>query len=285
MIKIKFFCSFCDSENCKSIYERLCEVVKFKIYGADKEVYFTVDDDYTHVIIINTAMPIIPSHIPKKNIIGLAYEPLIYLNLTQNFVNYAVKNIYKYYIGDKLDLPEPFVENYGYMWHVTPLQHIPEKNKRMSIMVSQKIHTFGHKYRHVLVQNILKHELPIDIYGRGCINYSKFHSPYIKGNFENLEPYENYDFHIAIENVQSNHYFSEKIVNPMLCSTTPIYWGCKNIKEYFGDDVICLTGDVQKDLELIVDVLRNPEKYKKNIDVDFVKKKTSLLENIETVFQ
>ena len=48
---------------------------------------------------------------------------------------------------------------------------------------------------------ILKHELPIDIYGRGCINYIKFHSPYIKGNFENLEPYENYDFHIAIENV------------------------------------------------------------------------------------
>ena len=71
----------------------------------------------------------------------------------------------------------------------------------------------------------------------------------------------------------------------MLCSTTPVYWGCKNIKEYFGDDIICLTGDAQKDLELIVDVLRNPEKYKKNIDVDFVKKKTSLLENIETVFQ
>jgi hypothetical protein len=285
MKKIKFFCSFCDSENCKSVFERLCEVVKSQIYGADKEVYFTIDEDYTHVIIINTAMPAIPSHIPKENVIGLAYEPLIYLNLTQNFVNYAEKNISRYYIGDKMNLPNTFVEHYGYMWHVTPLQHIPEKNKKMSIMVSQKMHTFGHKYRHVLVQNILKHELPIDIYGRGCFKYSMFHSPYIRGNFENLEPYENYDFHIAIENVQSNHYFSEKIVNPMLCSTTPIYWGCKNIKEYFDDDVICLTGDVQKDLELIVDVLRNPEKYKKNIDVDFVKKKTSLLENIETVFQ
>ena len=201
--------------SCVSAYGvSFSEVVKSQIYGADKKVYFTIDEDYTHVIIINTAMPAIPSHIPKENVIGLAYEPLIYLNLTQNFVNYAEKNISRYYIGDKLDLPNTFVEHYGYMWHVTPLQHIPEKNKKMSIMVSQKMHTFGHKYRHVLVQNILKHELPIDIYGRGCFKYSMFHSPYIRGNFENLEPYENYDFHIAIENVQSNHYFSEKIVNP-----------------------------------------------------------------------
>lgn len=37
---------------------------------------FTIvnDETYTHVIILNTAMPNI-HHIPKKNVIGLAFEP------------------------------------------------------------------------------------------------------------------------------------------------------------------------------------------------------------------
>ena len=32
----------------------------------------------------------------------------------------------------------------------------------------------------------------------------------LKGDFVNHEPYLDYNFHIAIENIQSNHYFSEK---------------------------------------------------------------------------
>ena len=57
------------------------------------------------------------------------------------------------------------------MWHVTPLQHIPVKMNKMSIMVSMKYQTYGHKYRHSLVTEILKKGLPIDIYGRGCDLY------------------------------------------------------------------------------------------------------------------
>jgi hypothetical protein len=283
MYKIKFFSSFCDSANCKEVFERLCEMKVFTDKGLCKDIQITLGEDYTHVIILNTAMPVIPAHIPKQNVIGLAFEPLIYLNLTKNFVDYAVKNIGKYFIGDKLNLPNPFIEHYSYMWHVTPLKHIPIKMNKMSIMISMKYHTFGHKYRHELTSRILSEKLPIDIYGRGCKAYN-VDSPHLKGEFDNIEPYESYDFHIAIENVESNHYFSEKITNPLLNGTTPIYWGCKNIESYFPNEVIRLIGNVEQDIRLIKDILENPEKYKRHIDLEKIKTEIYLLQNLENIF-
>ena len=63
--------------------------------------------------------------------------------------------------------------------------------------------------------------------------------------------YNDYKFHVCIENFSTPHYFSEKIINPLRCNTTPIYWGCKNIHSYFDDAVINLTGDVGKDIEML----------------------------------
>jgi len=38
-MKIKIFSSFCDSENCKNVYERLCETHLMPNYGKDNEIY------------------------------------------------------------------------------------------------------------------------------------------------------------------------------------------------------------------------------------------------------
>ena len=35
-------------------------------YGVDKDIYITNDDDYTHVIILNTAMPDSKTYIEKN---------------------------------------------------------------------------------------------------------------------------------------------------------------------------------------------------------------------------
>ena len=60
-------------------------------YGPDKKVYITNGDDYTHIIILNTAMPNIPQHISKENVIGLSFEPNVYLGLNDRFINYVQK--------------------------------------------------------------------------------------------------------------------------------------------------------------------------------------------------
>ena len=41
-----------------------------------------------------------------------------------------------------------------------------------------------------------------------------------------------YRYHLTIENGSSPFYFSEKIVDPLLCWSMPIYWGCKNIDKF-----------------------------------------------------
>ena len=68
MYKLRFFSSFGPSLECKNILERLCETHLLNEYGKDKKIFITNGDDYTHVVILNIAMPVIPSHIPKKNV-------------------------------------------------------------------------------------------------------------------------------------------------------------------------------------------------------------------------
>jgi hypothetical protein len=281
--RIRIFSSFCPSENCKDVYERICESSLVENYGEDKEIYITNGDDYSHVIILNTAMPDI-SHISKKNVIGFAFEPIQFLGLTEEFVRYAQQYIGKYYIGDKMNLPEPFIERFSHMWHNIPLKYEPKKTRVMSIMVSEKNQQPGHKYRHELINKILESDLPIDIYGKGCVYYNYLGDVRVKGRFEEREPYEEYEYHICIENFQTNHYFSEKITNALLCDATPIYWGCRNIHQYFPDSLIVLSGDLNSDVQLLKSIVENPMKYKKTIDVKTIKNKISLLRNIENLY-
>jgi len=280
--KIRFFSSFGDEKQVKEVLNRLCETADMDNYGEGKEIEVTDGDDYSHVFILNTAMPKLKDNFPKENVVGLAFEPLIFLGLTQNFINYAEKNIGKYFIGDKSILPSVFVEHFSYMWYCTPCKSIPDKTKIMSIMISEKGKTRGHKYRHILVQKILQQGLPVDIYGRGCMYYN-INDSRLKGEFTELEPYKDYKFHICIENVESNHYFSEKIMNPLLNGTTPIYLGCVNIQQYFGK-IITLSKNENKDMELINNILLEPEKYKKEIDLERVKDTVYLYRNLDTIF-
>ena len=284
--RIRIFADFCDSAHCKHAIESISLFCKnIELYGANKSVFITDGDDYSHVIIWNTGMPNIRRDIPKENVIGFAYEPIVYLGLTHKFIEYAIQNIHKYYIGDTNGLPLPFVEGNCFLTYNAPLPVLRPKTRRMSLMISQKAQQPGHIYRHELANAILRTDLPIDIYGRGCIfDIYKHGDSRIKGTFEKYELYEDYEFHICIENVQSNHYFSEKIINSLLTNTTPVYLGCKNIDNYFPENVVHLTGQVDNDLKLLTDICANPSKYKKIIDVVEIEKKVSLLHNLDCVY-
>jgi hypothetical protein len=267
MIIIKFFTSFGTSEGAIEAYTRVSELSKDPLFN--NQYRFTTGDDYTHAIILNTAMPSLT--IPKENVIGLAFEPIEFLNLTHQFVDYAIKSIGAYFIGDKRTLPPPFIEHFSYMWHITPLNKAPIKTKKMSLMISSKTYTSGHKYRHLLCKHILSSNLPIDIYGNGCKYYANIKDDRIKGNFNSLEPYHDYQFQIAIENVETPHYFSEKIMDALLCNTTPVYLGCQNIDNYFPNSVIRLTHNIEQDMKLLSGICNHPENYIKPIDVEQVK--------------
>jgi hypothetical protein len=293
-IRVKFFSDYCVSGHSKQEYEKACAVQNIEYYGKTKKIYFTVTETYTHAILLNCPTP--PNlQVPPTNVVGFAQEPhdTPFLKIYQNnFIEYAVKHIGKYFIGSVHTFPTPtFVGHHGFLFYETPKQipFSPQKRKLMSIMVSRKTYTLGHQYRHIIAGHILKNNLPIDIWGNGVENYKrKFpNNKNIMGGFKSMEEMcRNYLFTIAIENTSHDHYFTEKLINPFINNTIPLYWGCKKVEEYFPKHAIRLTGNIGKDMNIIHTVLKNPNKYisEYKIDQEMVLNKVNLVKNIERIF-
>ena len=161
-----------------------------------------------------------------------------------------------------------------------------EKTALMSIMISEKRRAPGHQLRHALAQHVLKTPgLPVDIYGRGCRFYGNLASTdrRLKGEFQGKEPFLNYRFHIAVENFSFSDYFSEKVIDPLLCGTTPLYWGCRNIEKYFPNALHVFT-NFEEGRQLLEAVVRNPAEFIQPIDPEEVAHKINLLENVHDLF-
>lgn len=243
MIKIRIFTSLGNDLIMPDIFTRVFQTDKYQ-----EHFQFVTDDSYTHAILVNTPKPKLT--IPKENVLGLAYEPYDYLNIKEDFIKYAQKYIGVYYIGKRIKLPKPFTTNYSFMWHVEPIED-KIKTKQMSIIFSKKMELFGQRYRHKLVREILKTELPIDIYGHGC-NFLSEKDKRIKGSFDKYEPYRGYQYSIAVENSDSEDYISEKFTNCIATNTIPVYYGARFVENYFGTKCYHrLTGNIEKDMKLI----------------------------------
>ena len=163
---------------------------------------------------------------------------------------------------------------------------IPPKTALISMAFSGKNARIpGYVLRHAVVQRILKSSLPIDLYGHGCQLYAASGDKRLKGSFSDEEPYLPYKFSICIENFQTNHYFSEKIMNPLLCGTTPIYFGARAIDSYFPNMVLHLPDTIDEIMQLLENICRDPGAFERTIDVNAVKSTISLTNRIGDWFR
>lgn len=294
VIYLRFF----SDEGVTNTLEHWMSIEKLETLYNNK-VILTNGDNYTHAIIINTCMPKL--NIPKQNIIGISHEPNIMLFINKDkqlFIEYAQKHIDKYFVGDVGDLPKPFIEGQIYFFYNKSNFYYEAKNKFCSFVISEKNNGFhdmlNYKYRHDLVKEILTTNLPIDIYGHGIKLYNDYDDPRIKHPLEwSLDnpfgtiPFEKYKFHICIENVNSNHYFSEKIINPLLSNVIPIYYGCKNIDNYFyNNNIIKLSGDTKKDVILLGQLFQDRDKDKEQFTDNYqsILNTTNIFNNLHKLF-
>jgi hypothetical protein len=67
------------------------------------------------------------------------------------------------------------------------------------------------------------------------------HYPYWSKEFLNV--LGSYKFMICFENTKMETYSTEKIVNPYIARTIPIYWGSHNIKNIFNPDSMLFLED------------------------------------------
>ena len=152
-----------------------------------------------------------------------------------------------------------------------------EKTFEVSFLSGIKSLSQGHKFRKSLVS--LKDQITIpkkwfevledfDTQNNvrpGYGEYSKdlSHLPsYLKKNpqvYGKRICFEDPMFHVCVENVKHDNWYTEKIGEAFCTKTVPIYWGCPNIGEYYDPRGI-ITFETKEELLDIVNNL-TPEKY------------------------
>lgn len=109
-----------------------------------------------------------------------------------------------------------------------------DKTRNMSLIASAKRRLPGHRLRHETVDALRRDGVEADILGRG-------YRP-IPDKETGLLAYR---YSIVVENAREENYFTEKLVDAMLCETVPIYWGAPNIAEFFDPEgmIVCTSAD------------------------------------------
>lgn len=109
------------------------------------------------------------------------------------------------------------------------------KSKDISLIASAKRSQEGHRLRHALVDWMRAQGIQGDFLGGGYAPFDK--------KSDGLAPYR---YSVVIENIREESYFTEKLVDALLCETVPIYWGCPNIHEFFDPDCMIICEDEQQ---------------------------------------
>ena len=128
----------------------------------------------------------------------------------------------------------PFGSTWVSDWHSIDLT----KTRMVSHIASDKRFLPGHRRRHEIAAWVQAKGLEVDLIGRG---YRPFNN-----KSDGLAPYR---FSLIIENSIEPSYFTEKLIDAILCETVPIYLGCPNIDEFLDPRgmIVCRnTDDIQK---------------------------------------
>ena len=120
---------------------------------------------------------------------------------------------------------------------------IHEKLKSISTIFSWKTWNHGHRLRHS-IYNMFKDSGKIDFYGSGCDKPIDL----------KVDGLKDYRFSVVIENSIESDYFTEKLLDCFLTGTIPIYWGTKNIENYFDTNGVIFIND-ENELSTIIDTL------------------------------
>lgn len=131
------------------------------------------------------------------------------------------------------------------------------KEKEISIIVSNKQTTEGHRKRFEFAKKIKEHFGDrIDVFGAG-MNECRY-------KLDAIAPYK---YHIVIENSSFEDYWTEKLSDSILAESYTFYYGCKNIDKYFNKNIYTEI-DIE-DFELSIKKIEekiSQKSYEKNID-------------------
>lgn len=199
-----------------------------------------------HLIVFpKTAMHYQPSFGTRAHVSMMLVEPPGIHGRHLRWLRWTWRRFFRVFTYDEALLaaiPNGIFLPYGTTWVPDWETLDVNKTRRCSLIASAKRDQPGHALRHSIVQQVRAEEMQVDILGRG---YAPFES-----KAEGLAPYR---FSVVIENARERHYFTEKLIDAVLCETVPIYWGCPNIADHIdtGGMILCA------DAAAVMDAIRN----------------------------
>lgn len=244
MLKVKFTCDWCDD---LSLSQRFIKCYTSSLFEINFNV--TVEDDYDILVSINK--PVYDRYNNRKYI-GVLMEPSWFLGEYKKSEIYDTNDYVISYTEEskyKNNIFYPGVLPFHVTYETGPgldyyIHKDFKKDKLCSIIVSRNKTSYNsdvlYNARVRLVEEILKTDLPIDIFGKGWDNFTGVDNR-IKGSLDLEEKYkglEGYRYSICIENCTEDYYFTEKITDCLLTNTIPIYYGCRYIKDFFKSPII-----------------------------------------------
>ena len=144
-----------------------------------------------------------------------------------------------------------------YDYDAMKIKELPKKEKLLSVITSNKTMCDGHIKRIKFVELLKKHfGNDIDVFGRGINDFAD--------KADVLMPYK---YHIAIENTSQNDYVTEKLLDPYLTYTYPIYYGAPNVNEYFSEESLSSI-DINRPEDAVkrIETVIHEERFENSID-------------------
>ena len=145
-----------------------------------------------------------------------------------------------------------------------------EKEYCVTSLIGGKVLTDNHSLRHQLPLLDGKSSIPIHL-------FNSINNPFkLSNNLRNMTDttYKNElfysQYHIAIENVTINNWFTEKLIDCFQTKTIPIYLGCDNIGDFFKTEGMIIITNFNDLIEVCNSL--TPETYNnmlKFVDVNY----------------
>jgi len=116
-------------------------------------------------------------------------------------------------------------------WFDNPYSYKPIKKEfKTSFLRGTKLQAAGHVVRHEIYNRQKEIQTPIQFWG--TLGKTDTYEEIRDNKMSSFYPYM---FSLCIENNTHKGYFTEKITDCILNKTIPIYWGCKNINEFYNE--------------------------------------------------
>ena len=210
------------------------------------------------------------------------------INIIISGETYNVDNNVDLYIGSltqkigKKHIYYPFMYSSLFNRRKSNNEFLSDKNKFCAYMYS-----VSHEHR-IEIFNLISKYKKVDALGKCSKNTDNIDTRFIENDDETyndiaVDLYKNYKFVIAMENKDVDGYNTEKLINPIIANSIPLYWGNNKIFKYINKKrVIYIPDYTEEDLiKKIISLDNNIDEYNKIINEPIYTNINNIPENFE----